>query len=393
MQAYYGSRFSPNMTRTTDGFLICHNVPLARTGEQDYLGSEVGMSDSSIVKVYRKPEEVFKKSTLASFEGKPVTDDHPAEFVEPGNATGYIRGTCTNVRRGTGKNADLIIGDLIIYDATLISEIESGKREISAGYLCDYRECDGGLEQCNIVCNHIAVVYNGRAGNRVAIRDEKPVIKNGGKTMSKKGNIVSRMLAVFAKDEDTTPEDLKEAMDAVNEPEEKPEAKPKVKPEVKDDDVPEEEVKKALDAALAPLMKRIADLEARMNDDKPDDLDNLEKELSEDEDPIDNEESVTEAPENIKTEDEDDEDEKPTVDRAVARSILRAIKPTIAALPDDQRQKVVDGLRGALIPQKKDNSVFAKMLHAKAADHGMAHASDFGEACRKMNPHYRKEGK
>lgn len=201
------------------------------------------------------------------------------------------------------------------------------------------------------------------------------------------------MLAVFAKDEDTTPEDLKKAMDAVNEPEEKPETKPEVKPEVKDEDVPEEEVKKALDAALAPLMKRIADLEARVKDSEPDDLDNLEKELSEDEDPIDNEESVTEAPENIKTEDEDDEDEKPTVDRAVARSILRAIKPTIAALPDDQRQKVVDGLRGALIPQKKDNSVFAKMLHAKAADHGMAHASDFGEACKKMNPHYRKEGK
>ena len=53
--------------------------------------------------------------------------------------------------------------------------------------------------------------------------------------MSKKGNIVSRMLAVFAKDEDTTPEDLKEAMDAVNEPEEKPETKPEVKPEVKDE--------------------------------------------------------------------------------------------------------------------------------------------------------------
>lgn len=396
MQAYYGSRFSPNMTRTTDGFLICHNVPLARTGEQDYLGSEVGMSDSSIVKVYRKPEEVFKKATLASFEGKPVTDDHPAEFVEPGNATGYIRGTCTNVRRGTGKNADLIIGDLIIYDATLISEIESGKREISAGYLCDYRECDGGMEQCNIICNHIAVVHNGRAGSRVAIMDEKPVIKNGGKTMSKKGNIVSRMLAVFAKDEDTTPEDLKEAMDAVNEPEEKPETKPEVKPEVKDEDVLEEAVKKALDTALAPFMKRIADLEARVKDSEPDDLDNLEKELSKDEDLVDNEESVTKAPEDIKTEDadkEDDETEKPTVDRAVARSILRAIKPTIANLPADQRQLAVDSLRDVLILQKKNNDVYAKMLHAKAADHGMAHASDFGEACRKMNPHYRKEGK
>lgn len=54
------------------------------------------------------------------------------------------------------------------------------------------------------------------------------------------------MLAVFAKDEDTTPEDLKKAMDAVNEPEEKPETKPEVKPEVKDEDVPEEEVKKHL---------------------------------------------------------------------------------------------------------------------------------------------------
>ena len=294
------------------------------------------------------------------------------------------------------QNADLIIGDLIIYDATLISEIEAGKREISAGYLCDYRECDGGLEQCNIVCNHIAVVNNGRAGSRVAIRDEKPVIKNGGKTMSKKGNIVSRMLAVFAKDEDTTPEDLKEAMDAVNEPEEKPETKPEVKPEVKDEDVLEEAVKKALDTALAPFMKRIADLEARVKDSEPDDLDNLEKELSKDEDPVDNEESVTKAPEDIKTEDadkEDDETEKPTVDRAVARSILRAIKPTIANLPADQRQLAVDSLRDVLIPQKKNNDVYAKMLHAKAADHGMAHASDFGEACRKMNPHYRKEGK
>lgn len=39
--AYYGDRISPHMTDTPEGFLICHDVPIARTGPQDYLAREM----------------------------------------------------------------------------------------------------------------------------------------------------------------------------------------------------------------------------------------------------------------------------------------------------------------------------------------------------------------
>ena len=42
MIAYYGTKISPNQLETGEGFLICRNVPIARTGEQDYTGDEVG---------------------------------------------------------------------------------------------------------------------------------------------------------------------------------------------------------------------------------------------------------------------------------------------------------------------------------------------------------------
>ncbi|WP_230140262.1 DUF2213 domain-containing protein, partial [Clostridium neonatale] len=130
MKAYYGSRFSPNMTRTPENFLICHNVPIARTGWYDYLASELGVGDDEIVKVYRSPEEVFSKSAIASFEGKPVTDEHPPDLLTPQNVNMFLKGTAQNVRQDT-KEPDLLVGDLIIYDSVLIDEINQGKREVS----------------------------------------------------------------------------------------------------------------------------------------------------------------------------------------------------------------------------------------------------------------------
>ena len=43
MLAYYGDRISPHMTDTPEGYLICHDVPIARTGPQDYLARELQM--------------------------------------------------------------------------------------------------------------------------------------------------------------------------------------------------------------------------------------------------------------------------------------------------------------------------------------------------------------
>ena len=177
--AYYGDRISPHMTDTPEGFLICHDVPIARTGPQDYLAREMMLDGDPerIVTVQRHPEDVFEAATLASFEGKPVTDGHPPENVGPENYSAYTKGHVQNVRR----SGEYIVADLYINDANLAEEVRNNvKREVSCGYLCSYVPDGAGYRQSNIRGNHVAVVPKGRAGAAVAIQDTAPEAEKGG---------------------------------------------------------------------------------------------------------------------------------------------------------------------------------------------------------------------
>lgn len=400
-KAFYGSRFSANMTRTPEGFLICHNVPLARTGVQQYLGSEVEKPDQEIVDVYRNDAEVFAPATLASFEGKPVTDEHPSRFVEPSNATAYTKGTCQNVRRGSGNESDLIIADLVIYDAVLIAEIEAGKREISAGYYCEYKPFKDGLEQSNIICNHVAVVANGRAGARVAIKDSQVVnIKKGRKRMAKKsGSIWDRMFNALVNDEDTTSEELREAAEAIAEKEEQADSEVENETAAADEDI-----KQVVSDALSPVLKRLSQIEAMLvKDEEPDDLQKLEDELSEgvaeeaeESTDDDGEESVTVDPEDM-TEDSDESEEpeeKQAADKAIALNLFRKMKPVICAMKGAERKQATDALRAALAPYMDKKAAKTKpavaggyaALNSRKTTDSKAEGN-FGEACRKFNPH------
>ena len=187
---YYGTRLSENISRREpEGYLLCLNVPVARTGTQDYLPEELGLPgigppschpehsrgiSSDLISVYRPEEEVFSPETLASFEGMPVTNDHPPDGVDIGNIRALQKGHAHNVRRGSGEESDLLLADLIITDPTLIDLILDGKREISCGYTYELCEENGQYIQRKIRGNHVAVVDAGRAGPRVCIKDEEP---------------------------------------------------------------------------------------------------------------------------------------------------------------------------------------------------------------------------
>ena len=188
---YYGTRLSENISRREpEGYLLCLNVPVARTGTQEYLPGELGLTDAQCavhrarssaaagngtVSVYRPEEEVFSPETMASFEGMPVTNDHPAEGVDTSNIRALQKGHAHNVRRGTGAESDLLLADLIITDPALIAAIlEEGKREISCGYTYELCEENGRYVQRRIRGNHVAVVDAGRAGSRVSIKDGQP---------------------------------------------------------------------------------------------------------------------------------------------------------------------------------------------------------------------------
>ena len=61
---YYGTRLSENISRREpEGYLLCLNVPVARTGTQDYLPEELGLPGSSFISVYRPEDEVFSPET------------------------------------------------------------------------------------------------------------------------------------------------------------------------------------------------------------------------------------------------------------------------------------------------------------------------------------------
>lgn len=169
MKFLSSEKLSPNKYRTTEGYLICKDAILARTGKQQYRRAEI-YGDScenaeDIVDVDRSEKEVFSDATLASFENKPITVEHPDESVNSTNWKNYQVGFVRDVRRGkTQDGQDVILGNLVIQDEKAIEEILDGEHtDLSCGYDCDIKD-DNGLYQTNIRGNHVALCREGRAG-------------------------------------------------------------------------------------------------------------------------------------------------------------------------------------------------------------------------------------
>lgn len=73
---YFGACLSSNLSRREpEGYLIYLNVPVARTGTQEYLPEELGLPPGGPpIPVFRPEEEVFAPACMVSFESMPVTD-------------------------------------------------------------------------------------------------------------------------------------------------------------------------------------------------------------------------------------------------------------------------------------------------------------------------------
>jgi hypothetical protein len=195
--------------------LICHGVPINRIGVYKYLGVEIGKARDTDKEfsVMRRSEDVFDAAAMASFEGKAVTDGHPPDDVTPDNIHIYGKGHVENVRKGTGKDEGCTVADLYITDPDLIEDIQSKRaREVSCGYNYElFENPNGSLEQRAIRGNHVAVVKSGRAGSRVAIKDANPETPQSERRTDPMGNIRGKLLKIFARDEDTTPEEVEQA--------------------------------------------------------------------------------------------------------------------------------------------------------------------------------------
>lgn len=162
--------------RTADGYLVAE-VRCARTGCQEYLGSEIGLSDAKPLTVYRPEKVVFSRDSLATYAGKPVTVGHPAD---PVTADNWKRHAVGEVGDEVARDGEFVRVGIMVRDADAIRAIEEGTREISMGYTTPIEHRDGvspdgtpyqAVQAGPIRINHLALVDRARGGDKLRVGD------------------------------------------------------------------------------------------------------------------------------------------------------------------------------------------------------------------------------
>ena len=396
---YYGSQISPHIDKTPEGYLICRDVPINRTGTQTYLAHELGLDGDPEreVTVYRLEEDVFSPAALASFEGKDITRGHPPEMLSAENQAGYTKGHMENVRRA----GDTTVADLIIKDSALASDVENGLlREVSCGYNCLFEPYMDGYKQSHIIGNHVAVVPKGRAGAAVAIHDTAPEAEKGrNKPMSEFWKSVLTAFGMAAKD--ASPEELDKmvettatALDAepagkaqdAEPAKEEPAAEP-----AKDEETIEapkgDDIGSKLDRILEMLeaKARGGRGEHRLHDET--DLDEMIEKLSGGE----GESAITVPVEN-------DCATGPARDAAV--ELLKKVRPAVAGIQDKEtRAKVTDALLSAISGKDSMPEIVKAAMDSAQANAEQTKKTTYEQMCADAesayaarNPHMKKEG-
>ena len=400
MIAYYGSKLSPHMTETPEGFLICHDVKIARTGTQNYLAREIGLDGmpERVLQVTRSAEDVFDPAAIASFEGKDVTNTHPSEMIVQENQAAYSKGHAENVRRV----GDYLVADLYLKDPTLISEVKNGAmRDVSCGYYCQYEADGAGYRQTHIRGNHIAIVPRGRAGRDVAIKDsaaELPAEKGKVKHMSKSKSLLS-LFGLAAKN--AAPEELDSMVETAAAALDAAPAVPALDAGPAKDTDPTDTQNTAVLDALNNLSGKLDQLIAantkKAEDKEPEDLDKVIAEIS-GEKPDKKEKDEDESGSTTVSAAEDECAKPAAKDSGLA--LLKAMRPIINGIQDKATR---DALSKTLIEQVKGTSSVDAI--AKAAQDSAAAASNasgknrYEQACQASqsayndrNPHMKKEG-
>src|ERR1700692_2988687 len=106
MKPHTVEKIGPKQSITREGFLLCEDVPLARTGKMIYGPGEtpVQVGGAGYVTIIREEDEVFHPESMASFVGKDVVDEHPDDDVMPENYRFLTRGKGINQITTVGLN-------------------------------------------------------------------------------------------------------------------------------------------------------------------------------------------------------------------------------------------------------------------------------------------------
>lgn len=160
---------------TMDGYLVA-DARVARTGIQEYLGSELGRPDMPIIRVYRPESSVFAQDAMHSYAHRPVTNNHPASQVDASNWKDVAIG---NTGGEVVRDGEFVRVPLVLMDGAAIADYEAGKRELSMGYDAKIEFTNGVTDSgeqydaivTSMKMNHLALVNTARGGEQLRIGD------------------------------------------------------------------------------------------------------------------------------------------------------------------------------------------------------------------------------
>lgn len=170
-------------------FWLVRNNPIIKTGVFPYLGRQIGpeCEPEKIYNVLRPEEELFSDTAISSFNLIPITVGHA---LLGSRTEGFVPPEEKGVDGTTGENSkrqgDKVVNDIKLYSERIKDEIQNGKKELSAGYFCDFVPESGvwngrhyDFVQRNIAGNHIALVEKGRNGADVRVMDSAEGLPRG----------------------------------------------------------------------------------------------------------------------------------------------------------------------------------------------------------------------
>lgn len=171
-----------------NGWYEIKRNPLSKEGVFQYGGATLAAAGcdadpSRMYKVYRPASELSAQECIDSFKLLPWIDDHAMLGDKPGMIPAEQKGVQGVIGEDVFFEDGYLYGNIKVFSETLADNIDAGKKDLSAGYRCNYRMESGifnGEEydaiQFDIRGNHLALVAEGRMGKEVAVLDHAEIL-------------------------------------------------------------------------------------------------------------------------------------------------------------------------------------------------------------------------
>lgn len=171
-----------------NGWYEIKRNPISKVGVFLYGGATLvaagcDADPAKMYRVYRPAEELSSQECIDSFRLLPWIDDHAMLGDKPGMIPAEQKGVQGVIGEDVFFEDGYLYGNIKVFSETLADNIDAGKKDLSAGYRCNYRMESGifnGEEydaiQFDIRGNHLALVAEGRMGKEVSVLDHAEIL-------------------------------------------------------------------------------------------------------------------------------------------------------------------------------------------------------------------------